>query len=405
MKQIRDGTMNELVALVFGGRYVIFLMGFFAMYCGYIYNDCFSNPLNLFGTRWVEHEDADHEYLVQESIYPFGVDPAWFNRESSLAFFNSLKMKLAVIIGVTQMIFGVMLGWTNAVFFKDKLSVFFETIPRLVFLSCTFGYMIIIIIVKWCMEWPNTSTAPNLITVMIDMFLSPGNITEDTFLYEGQATVQVICLSLALISVPLMLFVIPCVTKHRHQQGDHAPIAAHDAGPAQYSRLDIQQEKKQELFSPSDEVPCMFNPNDHTGHGTYVFSDHMIVQGIHTIEYVLGCVSNTASYLRLWALSLAHAELAEVFWEKLIMNYGLEMNNFVVLIVSTFMWCMATLFVLLLMDVLECFLHALRLHWVEFQNKFYHADGYAFTPFAFPTFDPDLTGQSKTIYQIHLKAF
>jgi hypothetical protein len=34
-----------------------------------------------------------------------------------------------------------------------------------------------------------------------------------------------------------------------------------------------------------------------------------------------------------------------------------------------------TFCVLLMMDVLECFLHARRLHWVEFQNKFFAADG------------------------------
>ncbi len=141
-------------------------------------------------------------------------------------------------------------------------------------------------------------------------------------------------------------------------------------------------------------------------------------QAIETIEFVLGTVSNTASYLRLWALSLAHSELATVFWEK-----GLEgqlgSGNPVMIMVS-FMCalcrsklCMlaaqctlpyihcrdqvivllcvqvgyavfaATTFgVLCVMDVLECFLHALRLHWVEFQNKFYKADGVKFEPFS-----------------------
>ena len=117
------------------------------------------------------------------------------------------------------------------------------------------------------------------------------------------------------------------------------------------------------------------------------------------------------SYLRLWALSLAHGELASVFWDKA-MLVAIQTNQPVFIFAGFAVFASVTAGVLLAMDVLEvrrsdgrvlapgslicsvaararararsqCFLHALRLHWVEFQNKFYKADGYKFQPFHF----------------------
>ena len=111
-------------------------------------------------------------------------------------------------------------------------------------------------------------------------------------------------------------------------------------------------------------------------------SDIFVHQIIETIEFVLGCVSNTASYLRLWALSLAHSQLSKVFFEKSLFGLAVD-TNFAFVIIGYFLFANITVSVLMGMDLMEAFLHTLRLHWVEFQNKFYYADGTAFIPYSF----------------------
>jgi len=260
-------------------------------------------------------------------------------------------------------------------------SIFFcEFVPQILFLFSIFGYMVILIIYKWLVSW-NNLTPPLLLNVVINMFLTPGSVTESLFLFNHQAPLQVLLVLVALIAVPWMLFTKPYILKRRHA--------------SRYQILPQHMELESEEVQPSKEhAKSEVEPSEqpeqgggHGGHGhggaTFDFTEIFVHQIIHTIEFVLGSISNTASYLRLWALSLAHSELSQVFWSRLLIG-GVSFGGYGIgAFVGFAAWAAATFGVLLLMESLSAFLHALRLHWVEFQNKFYHGDGHKFAPFSY----------------------
>uniref|UniRef100_A0A3Q0SBB6 V-type proton ATPase subunit a n=1 Tax=Amphilophus citrinellus TaxID=61819 RepID=A0A3Q0SBB6_AMPCI len=381
---------NEIWRMMFGGRYLILLMGLFSIYTGAIYNECFSKGLATFSSAWhvgpmfeknIWNSSvlAGSQYLsmdpvvpgVYTSPYPFGIDPVWGMANNKLSFLNSYKMKMSVIIGIIHMTFGVCLSFFNYWHFRKYSSVLFVLIPELFFMLCLFGYLVFMVVYKWIAYTSVQSrSAPSILIHFIDMFLFTEN-AENPPLYQGQGIVQKVLVVLALCSVPVLLlgkplyeYIIFRKRRHQHQDEDRHPLVADE------SAINFQQGEVEGRAAAEEEFDV---------------ANVFMHQAIHTIEYCLGCISNTASYLRLWALSLAHAQLSEVLWE-MVMRKALTWQGYVgavVLFVIFAFFAVLTISILLVMEGLSAFLHALRLHWVEFQNKFYSGDGYKLSPFAF----------------------
>ena len=101
---------------------------------------------------------------------------------NELAFFNSMKMKVSVIFGVTQMLFGIVLKGINAVYFKMPMDFIFEFIPQIIFMSILFGYMNIMIFIKWTTDWSkDPSQAPSIISLLMKIFLNGGSVVKIIF--------------------------------------------------------------------------------------------------------------------------------------------------------------------------------------------------------------------------------
>lgn len=185
-------------------------------------------------------------------------------------------------------------------------------------------------------------------------------------MFDAQPSLQKVFVLIGLLCIPWMLLGKPLYIKFTRKN------------QVQHKQNGDAIENQTVISEGGDAAPAH-------GHDDEPMSEIYIHQAIHTIEYVLSTISHTASYLRLWALSLAHAQLSEVLW-NMVLQLGLKSTTYtgaIGLFVIFSFWASLTLAILVMMEGLSAFLHTLRLHWVEFMSKFYEGLGYPFQPFSF----------------------
>ncbi|PWN26820.1 V0/A0 complex, 116-kDa subunit of ATPase, partial [Jaminaea rosea] len=378
---------GEIFDMFFYGRYMILLMGAFSVYTGFIYNDIFSKSLNLFktGFDWPANATGTVEAQPNGNVYLMGLDPTWHGADNNLVFTNSIKMKMSVVLGVLHMSLSICTQVPNFIHFGRPSSIITEFLPQILFLHCLFGYLVFMIIYKWSVDWYETDATgnlfrnnpPSLLNALIYMFLKPGQVEPEKELYSGQAFVQTVLLGLAFICVPWMLAAKPYLIWKEKQR---------TAGQG-YSHLTATDEDEEEqLINGAGERVEGHGSGGEGGeeHGEE-FGEVVIHQIIHTIEFCLGAISNTASYLRLWALSLAHAQLSEVLWTMTIQNvFGMTGITGALATVAGFaVWFAGTISILCGMEALSATLHAVRLQWVEYMGKSFIGGGTRFEPLSF----------------------
>ena len=407
-----EKSKSMLKPLLFA-RYFLLLMGIMAVFCGLLYNDFLSIPLDLGTCYDIEKKGKKNEHVPKKDNcnYKFGLDPIWYIATNELAFVNSLKMKLSVILGVFHMLLGIFLKGINALFQNDFVEFVFIFFPQLIIMLILFGYMDFLIFVKWNTEYgieqvigTNSKNetklidfdysyyAPDIKGHLMNIFLNFGEppqspplpvidgykikkedlkYTEWHLLTDSNTFTKIHIGILIAYFICIIVMLFPKMLIKYSKAKRKAAMGNNFINPNINEENQLINEEL--VIHRQAEEPS--------------FSNFFVETAIETIEYVLGTVSNTASYLRLWALSLAHSQLAVVFFSKTVVFLGnitehWYINGFLLLVAFP-IFSGATAIVLLFMDLMECFLHTLRLHWVEFQNKFYNADGYKFQPFCF----------------------
>lgn len=189
------------------------------------------------------------------------------------------------------MTFSLCLSYINARHFKSPIDIWGNFVPGMIFFQSIFGYLAFAIIYKWSVDWIAIERdAPSLLNMLINMFLSPGKVPDDQQLYSGQAAVQILLVLMALVCVPIMLFLKPFYLRWEHNRA--RAMGYRGIGEStRVSALDDDDDDGQNMnggrdsFGDDEEGVALITQDIHSGeeHEEFEFSEIMIHQVIHTI--------------------------------------------------------------------------------------------------------------------------
>ena len=240
------------------------------------------------------------------------------------------------------MTIGIILKGFNAIFVGDCVEFIFVFFPQLILMLILFGYMDFLIFAKWSTSYEleifnfnNNFTnitesitfdhsyyAPDIKTYLMNIFLKFGKLPDPPAnpkindieisnfkdhgweLLTDSKTLEKIHFGIfigSLFCIIIMLF--PKIILNYNNKAKNKYLK-YNQNNINNDNNNENQPFKEGLIPPQKEVE---QP---------LISNFIVECAIETIEFVLGTVSNTASYLRLWALSLAHSQLSVVFFSK-----------------------------------------------------------------------------------------
>ena len=91
--------------------------------------------------------------------------------------------------------------------------------PELVFFLSIFGYLVLMIFLKWATDWVAIAQQPpSLLNTLISMFMAPGVYTEESRLFAGQEHLQLGLVCMALLAVPPLLLGKPLLALREHRR-------------------------------------------------------------------------------------------------------------------------------------------------------------------------------------------